>query len=50
MENLKKQKTTLILLALFIFVWTQRTHVSDFFEGLFQGYSSNQSTHATTGK
>lgn len=45
MDNLKKQKTTLILLALFIFVWTQRIHISDFFDGLFQGYAMNQAAH-----
>lgn len=45
--NLKNQKTTLILLALFFFVWTQRVHVRDFFEGVFQGYSINNASHAT---
>ncbi|SDQ58682.1 hypothetical protein SAMN05216569_1698 [Pseudoxanthomonas sp. CF125] len=45
MLNLKKQKTTLILLALFISVWTQRIHIRDFFDGVLQGYSMNIANH-----
>lgn len=45
MLNLKKQRATLILLALFISVWTQRIHIHDFFEGAFQGYSTNSASH-----
>lgn len=43
--NLKKHRTTLILLALFIFIWTQRTHIRDFFDGALQGYSTNSADH-----
>jgi hypothetical protein len=43
--DLKKPKTTLILLVLFISVWTQRIHVRDFFDGVFQGYSMNSASH-----
>ncbi|HET6783573.1 MAG TPA: hypothetical protein VFH12_07030 [Pseudoxanthomonas sp.] len=45
MLNLKKQGKALILLALFISVWTQRIHIHDFFEGAFQGYSTNNASH-----
>lgn len=41
----KKRKTTLILLALFISVWTQRVHIRDFFDGALQGYSMNSANH-----
>lgn len=41
----KKRKTTLILLALFISVWTQRVHIRDFFDGALQGYSMNSVNH-----
>lgn len=44
--NLKKQRTVLILLALFIFVWTQRVHIRDFFDGVFQGYAVTSADHA----
>jgi hypothetical protein len=46
--NLKNQKTILILLVLFFFMWTQRIHVRDFFEGILQGYSTNNASHAIT--
>lgn len=46
MDNLKNQKITLLLLALFIFVWTQRNHIRDFFDGFFQGYEMSQAKHA----
>lgn len=46
--NQKKQKTTLILLALFVFVWTQRVHIRDFFDGAFQGYAKNGADHIVT--
>lgn len=41
----KKQRTTLILLALFICVWTQRVHLRDFVDGALQGYSTNSAQH-----
>ena len=44
--NLKKQRTTLILLALFIFVWTQRIHIRDFFDGVLEGYATTSADHA----
>jgi len=42
---MKKQRKKLILLSLFVAVWTQRVHIHDFFEGAFQGYSMNSANH-----
>ena len=36
---------TLLLVVVFVVLWTQHRHLGDFIEGLFQGYEENQATH-----
>lgn len=44
----KKSSTLLVLIVLFIAAWTQRVHISDFFQGVFEGYSRTSEQHRAT--
>lgn len=41
----RSEKVVATVAAVFLLVWFQRTEISDFFNGLRDGYNANQAAH-----